>query len=69
MSRQVYYRYLDELDDADVRERAIRWKGINLNYSRRCAGTSAVQAHMEQGIPLAPGMVMSYVIKDATRGR
>jgi hypothetical protein len=69
MSRQVYYRYLDELVDADVGERAICWKGINLNYSRRCAETSAVQAHMEQGIPLATGMEISYVIKDATRGR
>jgi len=65
MARQVYSRYLDELDDADVRGLAIRWKGINLDYSRRCAEASAMQARMKQGIMFAPGMEISYVIKDA----
>jgi len=36
-----------------------------LNYSRRCAEASAVQAHLKQGIKLAPGMEMGYVVKDA----
>ncbi len=38
-----------------------------LNYSRRCAEASAVQAHMKQGLPLAPGMEIGYVIRDARK--
>jgi hypothetical protein len=39
-----------------------------LNYSRRCAeAPSAVQAHMKLGFPLAPGMEIAYVVKDAIK--
>ena len=38
-----------------------------LSYSRRCAEASAVQAHQKQGIPLAPGMEIGYVVKDAKK--
>ncbi len=61
----VYRRYLDGLDGADVRELAIHHRVSRLNYSRRCAEASAVQAHMKQGMPLAPGMEIGYVIRDA----
>jgi len=36
-----------------------------LNYSQRCAEASAVQAQIKQGFPLAPGMEIGYVVKDA----
>jgi DNA polymerase elongation subunit (family B) len=38
-----------------------------LNYSSRCAEASAVQAHLKQGIPLAPGMEIDYVVRDSKR--
>jgi DNA polymerase I len=66
-ARQVYRKYMDELDGADVKELAIHRRVSRLNYSRRCAEASAVQAHMEQGIPLAPGMEIGYVIRDARK--
>ena len=66
-ARQVYRRYIDELDDADVKELAIHKRVSKLNYSKRCAEASAVQAHMKQGIPLAPGMEIGYVVRDARR--
>ena len=66
-ARKVYRRYLDELGDADVKEQAIHRRVSRLNYSRRCAEASAVQAHMKQGIPLAPGMEIGYVIRDARK--
>ena len=66
-ARQVYRRYVNELDGADVKELAIHKRVSKLNYSRRCAEASAVQAHMKQGIPLAPGMEISYVIRDARK--
>ena len=66
-AREVYRRYMDELDGADVKELAIHRRVSRLNYSRRCAEASAVQAHMKQGIPLAPGMEIGYVIRDARK--
>ena len=66
-AREVYRRYMDELDGADVKELAIHRRVSRLNYSRRCAEASAVQPHMKQGIPLAPGMEKGYVIRDARK--
>ena len=36
-AREVYRRYMDELEDADVKELAIHKRVSKLNYSRRCA--------------------------------
>ena len=58
---------MDELDAVDVKELPIHRRVSRLNYSRRCAEASVVQAHMEQGIPLAPGMEIGYVIRDARK--
>jgi len=66
-AREVAERYRDGLGDADIRELAIHRRVGRLNYSRRCAEASAVQAHLKQGIKLAPGMEMGYVVKDAKK--
>jgi len=66
-AREVAGRYRDELIGADIRELAIHRRVGRLNYSRRCAEASAVQAHVKQGISLAPGMEIGYVVKDAKR--
>ena len=66
-AREVAGRYRDRLGDADVRELAIHRRVGRLNYSRRCAEASAVQAHVKQGISLAPGMEIGYVVKDAKK--
>ena len=38
-----------------------------LNYSQRCAEASTLQAHLKQGLPLAPGMEIGYVVWDAAK--
>jgi hypothetical protein len=38
-----------------------------LNYSRRCAEASAVQAYQKRGLPLALGMEIGYVETDAAK--
>ena len=58
---------MDELDGADVKKLAIHRRVSRLNYSRRCAEASAVEAHIKQGFPLAPGMKIGYVIRDARK--
>jgi DNA polymerase I len=66
-AQRVYRRYLDELGDVDVKELAIHRRVSRLNYSRRCAEASAVQAYIKEGLPVAPGMEIGYVIRDAGR--
>ncbi len=56
----------DDIAEID-KELAIHRRVSRLNYSRRCAEASAVQVHMKQGIPLAPGMEIGYVIRDARK--
>jgi DNA polymerase I len=64
-AQEIYSRYIAKLEEADVRELAIHRRVSKLNYSRRCAEASAVQAHMKSGIQLAPGMEIGYVVKNA----
>ncbi|OPY53540.1 MAG: DNA polymerase 1 [Methanosaeta sp. PtaU1.Bin112] len=66
---EVHRRYLEELVEADVdiQELVIHRRVSSLRYSRRCAEASAAAAHLKQGIALAPGMEIGYVVKDAKR--
>jgi DNA polymerase I len=66
-AREVRRRYMEKLGEADVRELAIHRRVSRMSYSRRCAEASAVKAHLERGVSLAPGMEIGYVVKDAGR--
>jgi DNA polymerase I len=66
-AREVARRYREVLGEADVRELAIHRRVSKMNNSRRCAEASAVQAYVKQGISLAPGMEIGYVVKDAKK--
>jgi len=66
-AQEVHRRYMAELGEVDVRKLAIHRRVSRLSYSRRCAEASAVKAHMKQGIPLAPGMEIGYVMRDAAK--
>jgi DNA polymerase I len=63
--RRIYFK---GLGDADVRELVIYCRVSRLSYSHRCAEASAVQAYMRRGILLAPGMEISYLVKDVSAG-
>jgi DNA polymerase I len=64
---EVHRRYMAELGEVDVRELAIHRRVSRLSYSRRCAEASAMKAHRKEGIPLAPGMEIGYVMRDAAK--
>jgi DNA polymerase, archaea type len=66
-AQKIYLKYLEGLDDAEIRELAICRRVSRLNYSRRCAEASAVKAHAAQGIALSPGMHIVYAVKDAKK--
>ena len=66
-AREVARLYMEKLGEADIREPAIHRRVSRMSYSRRCAEASAVQTHVKQGIRLAPGMEIGYVVKDAKK--
>jgi DNA polymerase, archaea type len=63
--KEVREKYMQGLEDVDRRELAIHRRVSRLNYSRRCAEASAVQAYQKRGLPLAPGMEIGYLVRDA----
>jgi len=67
MAQEVCAKYMDGLRNVDVMELAIHRRIGKMNYSRRCAEASAVQAYQRRGLPLTPGMEIGYVVKDAKR--
>jgi DNA polymerase I len=59
--------YSDGLQNAGAEDLVIHRRISRLSYSRRCAEASVVVACQTQGIPLAPGMEIGYVVRDAER--
>jgi hypothetical protein len=49
----------------DIKELAVHRRVSKLGYSRRCAEASAVKAYLKQGIFLAPGIEIGYVVKNS----
>jgi hypothetical protein len=48
IAQEIRERYMRELEDMDVRELAIHRRLDKVNYSRRCAEASAVQAYQKR---------------------
>jgi DNA polymerase, archaea type len=63
----IYEEYLRRLVDADTSELVIRRRISRLDYDRNCLADSAVRAIGRLGAPLAPGMRIEYVVRDARR--
>jgi hypothetical protein len=64
---EVSERYMQELVGTDVKDLAIHRRVARVNYSRRCAEASDVRAYQKSGLPLATGMEIGYVVKDARK--
>jgi len=65
--RRIHLLYADGLAGADPGEMVIRRRVSRLSYSRRSPEASAVAAIQAMGAPLAPGMEIGYVVRDASR--
>ena len=65
--RRIHLRYADGLAGADPKEMVVRRRVSRLSYSRRSPEASAVSALQALGAPLAPGMEIGYVVRDASR--
>jgi hypothetical protein len=55
-------KYMQKLENTDVRELAIHRRVSRMGYSRRCAEASAVQTYQKRGLPMAPGMEIGLII-------
>jgi DNA polymerase I len=65
--RRIHLQYARGLSGADPGEMVIRRRVSRLSYSRRSPEASAVAAIQALGAPLAPGMEIGYVVRDASR--
>jgi DNA polymerase I len=66
---RIYRDAVQNLSGADLRSLAISRRISRTRYAHRCVEGAAVQAYHEGGVPVAPGMKISYVVRDARRYR
>jgi DNA polymerase I len=65
---EVYRRYCDGLSTASLEDLAISRRISTVNYTRKCPERGAVASYRRAGVPVAPGMTIRYVVRDARAG-
>jgi len=65
--RKIYLAALQELPLADPRSLAISRRISRTRYTHRCLEGAAVQAYRDDGVEVAPGMKIRYIVRDARR--
>ena len=63
--KAIYRNALQQLPSAPVKEMAISRRISRLTYAHRCIEGAAVNAYRQEGVPVAPGMKIRYVVQDA----
>ncbi len=66
--RALYGQYCDGLATAPLEDVAIARRISTVNYARRCPERGAIEAYRRAGVPVAPGMTIRYVVRDARAG-
>ena len=61
----MYRDALRQLPSAPVQEMAVSRRISRLTYAHRCIEGAAVNAYRKSGVPVAPGMKIRYVVRDA----
>jgi DNA polymerase I len=61
----IYHNAVQRLPSAPVQEMAISRRISRLTYAHRCIEGAAVNAYRQSGVPVAPGMKIRYVVRDA----
>jgi len=67
--RSIFRESVSSLPAADPKSMVIHRRISRLTYAHRCLEGAAVQAYRNQGIEVAPGMKISYVVTDSRRYR
>ncbi len=66
--RTLYGTYCDGLASAPLDDLVIARRISTVEYTRRCPERGAVEAYRRAGVPVAPGMTIRYVVRDARAG-
>ncbi len=66
--RTLYGTYCDGLASAPVEDLVISRRISTVDYARKCPERGAVAAYGRAGVPVAPGMTIRYVVRDARAG-
>jgi DNA polymerase I len=61
----IYHNAVQQLPSTPVQDMAISRRISRLTYAHRCIEGAAVNAYREEGVPVAPGMKIRYVVQDA----
>ena len=61
----IYRNAVQQLPSAPAQEMAINRRISRLTYAHRCSEGAAVNAYRQEGVPVAPGMKIRYVVRDA----
>lgn len=61
----LYRNAVEQLPSAPAQDMAISRRISRLTYAHRCIEGAAVNAYRECGVPVAPGMKIRYVVRDA----
>jgi len=61
----IYHKAVQQLPSAPAQEMAISRRISRLTYAHRCIEGAAVNTYREGGVPVAPGMKIRYVVRDA----
>jgi DNA polymerase elongation subunit (family B) len=63
----IYRRAVQDLPGAPVPDLAINRRISRLTYAHRCIEGAAVNAYRDEGVAVAPGSKVSYVVRDARK--
>jgi hypothetical protein len=69
--RALYGRYCDGLASAPVEDLVVGrriWRISTVDYTRKCPERGAVASFRRAGVPVAPGMTIRYMVRDARAG-
>ena len=64
----VYRQYCDGLASASVDDLVVSRRISTVEYARKCPERGAVASYRRAGVPVAPGMTIRYVVRDARAG-
>ncbi|WAC05936.1 MAG: type B DNA-directed DNA polymerase [Methanoregula sp.] len=65
--REIYRHAVQELPGAQAPDLAIHRRISRLTYAHRCIEGAAVNAYRKEGVAVAPGSKVSYVVRDARK--
>ncbi len=65
---EVYRQYCDGLATAPLEDLVISRRISTVDYAKKCPERGAVASYRRAGVPVAPGMTIRYVVRDARAG-